>query len=188
VVVALLLGIRVLRVNLFQLRRQGDARQGEVVVAKADPLRMSLVGAAPLVGGMGALLLLVRWLDPPAIGMHSAALEQLGPWLGDLGSALGLYLLVAVANTMFPSAADRQAWWVVGLALILGLGLLLALGVRPELPPIWLSALTTQVERLTTALLPVVAIDVAALLVVLMLELLIGRIRGRRVIYRTPWS
>lgn len=192
VIVALLLGIRVLRVNLFQLRQQGDARQGEVVVAKADPLRMSLVGAAPLLGGMCALLLLVRWLYPPAVGLDRTTLDELGTLLrlegGGLGATIGLYLLVAVANTMFPSAADRQAWWVVGLVLVLALGLLLALGIRPELPPRWLDPLNLQAERLTTALLQVVLIDVAVLVVVLVLELLIGRIRGRRVVYRTPWS
>lgn len=189
VVVALLLGIRVLRVNLFQLRSQGDTRQGEVVVAKADPLRMSLVGAAPLLIGLLALLLLVRWLDPPAVGLDTTAIRQAGAMLGNLGSAVGLYLLVAVANTMFPSAADRQAWWVVGVVLLLGLGLLLALGVRPaQLPPLWLSALASQSERLTAALLPVVVVDLAVLIVVLLLELLIGRIRGRRVVYRMPWS
>lgn len=188
VALARLLGIRVLHVNLFQLRRQGDARQGEVVVAKADPLRMSLVGAAPLLGGMIALLLLVRWLDPPAIGLDRAVLTQLRALLADPWSALGLYLLVAVANTMFPSAADRQAWWVVGVIVVLGLGLLLLLGVRLELPPLWLSALTTQAQRLTTALVQVVLVDLAVLVVVLLLELLIGRIRGRRVVYRTHRS
>src|SRR4028119_605145 len=54
--VAWLLGVRVLRVRLFQFRRLHDPRQGEVVVAHADPLRMSLIGAAPLLGGITALV------------------------------------------------------------------------------------------------------------------------------------
>lgn len=188
VAAALLLGIRVQHVNLFQLRRQGDNRQGEVIIDNTDPLRLSLVGAAPLLGGIAALLLLVRWLDPPAIGLDRAVLTQIRTLLGQPWTALGLYLLVAVANTMFPSAADRQAWWVVGVVIVVGLGLLFLLDIRPQIPPLWLSALVTQAQRLTAALLPVVVVDLVVLTLVLLLELLVGRIRGRRVVYRTHRS
>jgi Zn-dependent protease len=90
--VALTLGIRVLRINLFQFRSANDVRQGEVVVAKADPLRMSIVGAAPLIGGLIALLLLVRWLDPPPIALDIGMFDQLRQQLGTPLATLGLYL------------------------------------------------------------------------------------------------
>lgn len=186
VVAALALGLRVMRINLFQFRRAGDARQGEIMVARADPLRMSLVGAAPLLSGIVLLLLLVRWIDPPPVGFDLQALRQLPPLLRDPRSALGLYLLVAVANTMFPSEADRQAWWVVGVALLVLLGGLVLFGVRPELPPTWASALTRQADLLIAALLPVALIDGVLLAAVVLLELVVGRIRGRRVVYRAP--
>ncbi|HEX6292135.1 MAG TPA: hypothetical protein VFZ66_23305 [Herpetosiphonaceae bacterium] len=185
VVIALLLGLRVLQINLFQFRSRNDPRQGEVIVTKADPLRMSLVGAAPLVGGLAVLLLLVRWLDPPTVGFDLAAFGQLRQQLRDPIAALGAYLLFAIANTMFPSEADRRAWWVVGVV-ALGLGVaLLALGVRPTIPPAWVATLAAQAEQLTAALRPVVVVDVVCLVVVLILEMLISRIRGRRVLYHT---
>jgi hypothetical protein len=185
VVVALLLGLRVLQVNLFQFRSRHDPRQGEVIVTKADPLRMSIVGAAPLLGGIAALLLLGRWIDPPTVSLNLAVFEQLRQQLRDPATAIGTYLIFTIANTMFPSEADRRAWWVVG-AVLLALGaVLLALGVRPALPPLWIERLAFQADQLTAALLPVVFVDVAILVVILVLETLVSRIRGRRVIYRT---
>jgi hypothetical protein len=185
VLVALLLGLRVLQVNLFQFRSRHDPRQGEVVVTKADPLRMSVVGAAPLLGGIAVLLLLVRWIDPPTVGLDLAAVDQLRRQLRDPLTALGTYLIFAIANTMFPSEADRRAWWVVGAVLFVLAAVLLALGVRPELPPLWIERLAFQADQLTAALLPVLVVDVVILVVVLILEMLVSRIRGRRVIYRT---
>ena len=182
---ALLLGIRVMRINLFQFRGQGDARQGEVVVAKADPLRMSLVGAAPLFAGVACLVLLVRWLDPPPATLDLAILDQLRSLLSHWSSALALYLLLAVANTMFPSEADRQAWWVVGVAVVVIGGLLFLLGIRPELPPRWAEVLVVHAQLLVTALIPVIVVDIVCLAVVLVLELLVGRLRGRHVVYRS---
>jgi hypothetical protein len=183
--IALLLGLRVVRINLFQFRSQNDVRQGEVVVTKADPLRMSLVGAAPLFGGVAAIVLLVAWLAPPALGLDVAVLGQLRLLLGDLRSAVVLYLLFAIANTMFPSEADREAWWVVGVAAVIGVLAIFALGIQPTIPPRWMLTLTTQADRLVTALLPVVLLDVACLAIVLVFETLIGRLRGRRVVYRS---
>jgi hypothetical protein len=184
VIMALLLGVRVLCVDLFRFRGASDPRQGEVIVARADPLRMSLIGAAPLLMGLLVLLLLVRWLDPPAVGLSLAALDQLGRFVRDGWAALGLYLLFAIANTMFPSAADRQAWWVVGAVAALLLTILLLLGVRPTLPPQWLGLLTTRADQLVAALLPVIVLDVLCLAVVIVLETIVSRVRGRRVIYR----
>lgn len=183
--VALLLGLRVLQINLFQFRSSNDPRQGEVIVTKADPLRMSIVGAAPLLCGVAVLVLLLRWLDPPSISLNLAVFSQLWQQLREPTTAIATYFLFAIANTMFPSEADRRAWWVVG-AVLLALGLvLLALGVRPTIPPLWLERVAAQSDQLVDALLPVAVIDVVVLVIVLILETLVSRIRGRRVVYRT---
>ncbi|HEY0601309.1 MAG TPA: M50 family metallopeptidase [Herpetosiphonaceae bacterium] len=183
--VALLLGLRVLQINLFQFRSSTDPRQGEVIVTKADPLRMSIVGAAPLLCGVAVLVLLLRWLDPPSISLNLAVFSQLWQQLREPTTAIATYFLFAIANTMFPSEADRRAWWVVG-AVLLALGLvLLALGIRPTIPPLWVERVAAQSDQLVAALLPVAVIDVVVLVIVLMLETLVSRIRGRRVVYRT---
>jgi hypothetical protein len=48
IVAAVVLRVPVLRADIFRFRRSGDPRQGQVIVARADTLRMSLIGAAPL--------------------------------------------------------------------------------------------------------------------------------------------
>jgi hypothetical protein len=179
---ALVLGVRVLRVRLFQFRRLDDPRQGEVVVANTDPLRMSMIGAAPLLGGIAVLAL----LRPLLLALLDG--DQLSPdlvvqLLGTPRALVVLYPVVAIANTMFPSAADRQAWRVVALGVLMLSAILL--GLRLTLPVAWLQTITTAAERLTAILWPVLLIDLVVLVVVLLLEALIGRMRGRRIVYRS---
>lgn len=183
-VVALLLGVRVRRVNLFQFRQINDPRQGEVVIDRVDHLRLSLIGAAPLFGGIAALALLVRWLALPPIAFDLAIFGQLRSFAGDWISAIGLYLVVAIANTMFPSAADRKAWWAVGVGVASVGAILLLFGVRLEVPPTWLAATVSYADRLRSLLLPVIAIDLVCLAIIVLLEVLVGRVRGRHVVYR----
>lgn len=181
-VVAVVLRVPVISVDLFRFRRGRDSRQGEVVVARVDPLRMSLIGAAPLLAGTLVLLVLVRALGPLPSGF--GAIAALPVLLGNARSALLLYLLFAIANTMFPSASDRAAWWPVAVA-VTGLSLLLwAFDMRADLPPSWSDGLAAGVKRLLAALLPVLALDVLLLLLVVAGESIAARLRGRRVLYR----
>jgi hypothetical protein len=184
VVAALLLGVRVRRVNLFQFRQLNDPRQGEVVIDRVDHLRMSLIGAAPLLGGIAALALLVQWLALPPIAFDWALFGQLRSYASDWISAIGLYLVVAIANTMFPSEADRKAWWAVGAGVAIIVALLLLFGVRLDVPPTWIAASVAYADRLRALLLPVIAIDLVCLAVIVFLEVLVGRVRGRHVVYR----
>ncbi len=178
---AWLLGVRVLRVRLFQFRRLHDPRQGEVVVAQADPLRMSMIGAAPLVGG-GVTLALLQPLVLALLG-DQFSLAALGDVLQTPQALAVLYLVVAVTNTMFPSAADRKAWRVV-LAGTLLVGAVV-IGLRLAVPPAWINSLTAAAERLAALLWPVLLIDLAVLALVLLAEVLVGRVRGRRIVYRS---
>ncbi len=178
---AWLLGVRVLRVRLFQFRRLHDPRQGEVVVAQADPLRMSMIGAAPLVGG-GVTLALLQPLVLALLG-DQFSLAALGDVLQTPQALAVLYLVVAVTNTMFPSAADRQAWRVM-LAGTLLVGAVV-IGLRLAVPPAWINSLTAATECLAALLWPVLLIDLAVLALVLLAEVLVGRVRGRRIVYRS---
>ncbi|HKJ27114.1 MAG TPA: hypothetical protein VJ965_05725 [Anaerolineales bacterium] len=112
---------------LPQTKEAGRLQLGYVEVAHADPLRSSLIGAAPLLAGMAAVAY---------IGFYQLMLDQI--WLagleGGFASALTaffavfnqadvwlwLYLALAVSSTMFPSSSDRRSWiWVVGIGLVL---------------------------------------------------------------------
>jgi hypothetical protein len=180
--VAVMLGVRVVHADLFRFRRPGDPRQGEVIVERVDPVRMSLVGAGPLLAGLPVVLLLLHWLHVPPLGLTPGVLQALRPLLREPWSLLRLYLLWAIANAMFPSAADRAAWWIVGIAGLLVAAVGALTGYWPALPSRAADLLLSGAARLTTGLLPVVVLDLLLLALVIGLEWLMGRITGRRLI------
>lgn len=131
---ARLLGVRATSFSLFpRLTRNGNLRLGYVLTEAVDPLRASLIGAAPLVTGTAVLWLLgarvLNWdLFARAVvegraqalldGLH--AVTQVSWW------GLWLYLAFVISNTMVPSRADRSGWgWIAVAALLIGGGLLL---------------------------------------------------------------
>ena len=180
--IAILLGVRIVRANLFRFRRPGDPRQGEVIVERVDPVRMSLVGAGPLLAGLPVVLLLLHWLHVPPLGLTPGVIQVLRPLLGEPWSLLRLYLLWAIANTMFPSAADRAAWWIIGIAGLLVAAVGALTGYWLALPPRMADTVLAGAARLTSGLLPVVALDLLLLALIIGLEWLMGRITGRRLI------
>jgi hypothetical protein len=183
-IVAVLLRVRVLRAELFRFRGINDLRQGEVIVERADPLRMSLIGAAPLLVGVPLVLLLLRGLDLPPIDLSLGALVPLRTVLHEPTRLLGLYVLWAIANAMFPSAADRAAWWIVGLGLALLVGIVVLTGAWSALPLDMHTALFSSAARLNEGLFPILILDLGLLCVVVGLEWAAGRMRGRRVVRR----
>ncbi len=131
---ARLLGVRATSFSLLpRLTRDGNLRLGYVQVEAVDPVRASLIGAAPLVAGTAVLWLLgprvLSWdvLGQAAVQGHAGelldglkAVTRIPAW------GLWLYLAVVVSNTMLPSRADRAAWgWVAIAALLTGGSLLL---------------------------------------------------------------
>ncbi len=135
---ALLLRVRTGRFSILpRPLPDGRLQLGYVETAAADPLRETLIGAAPLLAGgafiafagLNRLNLLGLWSQLQFSG--AAALSQLA---ADLFSQadfwLWFYLLFTVSSTMLPSASDRSAWLPLGLvgALLLGLSLLAGAG------------------------------------------------------------
>jgi hypothetical protein len=131
---ALCLRVRTTSFSLVPRRGPGDQlRLGYVETERTDPVRSALIGVAPLLCGVVLLSLLTLHqlaLEPivqAAAGYDvGAVLRTVGllPTVPDV--ALWLYLVVAISNTMLPSAADRSAWLPAGL-IALGLGAILAL-------------------------------------------------------------
>ena len=95
----------------------GTLRLGYVEVSKADILRDSIIGMAPLIAGglfisyaaIYKLNLLPLWdaLRAADFGTFWTGLAML-PSLPDF--PLWFYLTFAVSSTMLPSASDRNAW------------------------------------------------------------------------------
>lgn len=133
---ARLLGVHATSFSLLpRLTRGGSLRLGYVQTESVDPVRASLIGAAPLLSGTAILWMLgtfvVDWntLGEAIMDGQSQALLQgllaitTVPWWG-----LWLYLAAAISNTMLPSRSDRAAWgWVLLLGLVTG-GAVLVIG------------------------------------------------------------
>ncbi len=139
-IVARVLGVRVGPIQLIPRVRPGGLLQlGSVEVEPVDPLRGTLIGAAPLLAGLAALTALVRlW---PGIGaaweafdwavpavLRTAQMAAAAPWFG-----LWFYLAWAVSNTMLPSPADRRGWLTVLIVITILLGASIYLGYGPQL-------------------------------------------------------
>ena len=114
---AFILRVRVRRFNIG-IRRKGRGGQqlalGSVEIpASTDPFRASLIGVAPLVAGCAAIL----WISSRILHLEMLpAFAGPGYWSALLAIYetpdfwLWAYLVLAIGNSMLPSAADRNAW------------------------------------------------------------------------------
>lgn len=136
---AKLLRVRTGRFSVFP-REKGDGKLqlGFVEIAGTDPIRESVIGAAPLLAGS----VFVAFAGISRLGMDSVwmALTQqgLGEGISELFALfrqpdvwLWLYLALAVSSTMFPSSSDRRPMTklLIGLVLLLALIILFGAGV-----------------------------------------------------------
>lgn len=90
---------------------------GYVHTDRADVLRQSLIGLAPIIAGIGAIILIgVLAFDLDKIhtallrGDWLAAIYALGASLSSKWDWLAVYLIFSVSANMFPSPSDRHAW------------------------------------------------------------------------------
>lgn len=185
---AKLLGVRVSPISIGPRRKRGrEMRFGSVQIARADALRESLIGLAPLISGTVVVLLVARW----GFGLLPAAAANPAEWPARLVACLRapdawlwLYLVFAVANAMLPSASDRRPWRT--LAIYLGLVLAVAYAVLglPRGSEAWLVWSLRILSYLAYAFSLTAALDVAVLVPLLLIEWIVGHLTGRRVQYR----
>jgi len=171
-------------------RRGRGLEMGSVQVARADPVRNSLIGLAPLVGGSLAIFLIGRWalsVEALAHALQSGAGTRIA---AELWKALHvpdfwlwLYLIFAISNAMLPSASDRRPWPPV-LMFLGGLAALLYFtGWVPSLPPELTGLLLKGLSHLNLAFALTLAVDVIFALSILVLELALTHLTGWRVEY-----
>jgi len=115
---ARLLGVRTGQFSLIpQVTADGRIILGYVETARADVVRDSLIGAAPLIAGglflafiSAPRLELYTLLDFAQAGQFDFFWQALGliPQVNDF--PFWFYFTFAVSSTMLPSSADRHAW------------------------------------------------------------------------------
>lgn len=134
---AVLLGVEAARFSLIpQVLDDGRLQLGYVETAKADIVRDSLVGAAPLIvgGGFVAFIALVPLhLQPMWDVLRNGQLGLF--WFGITGLftikdfPLWFYITFAVSSTMLPSRSDRHAWLPLGVAIAVLIALAILAGI-----------------------------------------------------------
>mgnify|MGYP001136654070 CR=1 FL=1 len=188
---AKLLRVRTGKLTIGLNKRRGRGLEmGSVWVARADPVRNSLIGLAPLVGGSLAIFLIGHWalsVEPLAQALQSSAGTRIAAELWQALHVpdfwLWLYLIFAISNAMLPSASDRRSWPPV-LIFLAGLTALLYLtDWVPPLPPELTDLLLKGLSHLNLAFALTLAVDVIFALLILLLELTLTRFTGWRVEY-----
>jgi hypothetical protein len=140
---AKLLGVRVSLPRFGPVRkgRSNRVSLGSVQVGRADPVRASIIGVAPLLGGSGVILLigsLVLGVGEIAEAMAGQGLAGILDGLTEIARIadfwIWLYLIFAVANAMLPSESDMATVRPVLIFLgIVGAVVLIVTGV-PSIP------------------------------------------------------
>lgn len=176
------------RVNLFRptsVPDQNKMRLGYVEIASTDVWRASLIGVAPLVSGVLAILA-GAWVLGVDVGRDQPFFDLATSFWRSLRGPLAVpvvYILFSVSNTMFPSGEDRKPWLV---ALLIPGSIILALYTWHLVPPLPSSIenfLFQACIRVILAFSLTVLIDLALSAVVWFLEAILSRLLGHSVEY-----
>lgn len=187
---AILLRVRIGRISVRPKLSGRHIRLGFVPVEKADPVRASLIGLAPLLAGSATILL---------IGTNVFFAGEVGSALatGDWASAatglmrafdssdawIWAYIIFSVSNTMLPSRSDRQAWVpVILFVLLLGMAAW-GVGLGPTLVESLAEPFVLALRWLATMCTLALAFDLPFALLILVSEKLLDRVRGVEVVY-----
>lgn len=192
--VANLLGVRTGGMSLIPRRQSdGSLQLGYVEYyksARVGPIRESLIGAAPLVAGTVAILL---------IGRHVFSVTSLGDAIraGDIAILAGamaellaipnvlvwIYLIFAISNAMLPSRSDRHAWPAF-LAIMGIVSLVIAfLGRNTALFDNLARPVSILFGYLGTAFSLAIAVDLLCMIGIALAEWILSRLRGASVVY-----
>jgi hypothetical protein len=185
---ARILGVRVRRLSIGP-ERKGKSQKvslGSIQVGTVDPIRASLIGLAPLLGGSAVILLIGNLLL--GVGELTEALAGQGPEgiLAGLGQlvqvtdfGLWLYVIFAVSNAMLPSESDLSTIRPVFLFLGLVAAVLLVVGWVSAIPEQVVEAVNAIANYLASAFAVTLVVDSVFMLVIGLLTWLTARLQDR---------
>jgi len=190
-IMATVLGVRAGRFSVIPTRMpDGTLRLGYVETEATDFIREALIGAAPLLFGATAIIVIgYTWLGVGPAGEALAQGDLLG-LLAALGAMVGgpdfwllIYLVFAISNSMLPSASDRRGWW----RLLLLVGVLSValyyLGFGSVLLEAIAGPVDAGVRALAAAFTITVGLNLCLVPIVWLAERAISRVTGLKVEY-----
>ena len=184
---AKILGVRVGKLSIGPVRKARSRRVtlGSVRVAAVDPLRASLIGLAPLLGGTAIILLIgMLVLD---VGNLAQIVADSG-WEGIVAALeqavrvpdfwLWLYLIFAISNAMLPSESDMAAVRPVLIFLGIAATILLIVGGVPTIPEDIVQVVNAIAGYLATAFALTLAADAVFMIIIMLLLWPTRRLQG----------
>lgn len=190
--VAKMLGMAVRPPDLYPKRRGKHIRLGSVTVTSGGHLLDSLVGLAPFLFGSLAILILGSTVFALATIVENVnAHGWQGAWDAVLATLhvhdawIWLYLVFAISNSMFPSPNDSEPVRPVLLFGGLLAGLALIAGWNPTLSPDTVNHVNRVLLVLAQAFTFTLVVDIVCGIVILVLEHVVGAIKGQRVVFET---
>lgn len=160
---------------------------GSVSIQRTDPVRESLIGVAPFVMGIGAIWLIAGYgfdLWPSGGLSIGEFVKRVQMYAHDWTTWLDVYLIFAVSTAMIPSQSDRRPWGPVITVLGLVTALLIFFGWTPSVSAEIVAWARGVVDALTLALGIAVVVNTCVAAVIVLMELTIFRVNGRRAEYR----
>lgn len=170
---ARLLGVPASRPSIRPQVRGNNIILGYVQVAQTDPIRQSLIGAAPIFVGSVIIVLIAQNVFgfenaqtllagirsiPGVVQTIDEALRVEDVWLW-------LYLLFSISNVMLPSESDRDAWpRVLFLVITVATAVVVLIGV-PQMPAVVRDVSVLAVRALILAFLLTILIDIPVYIV-----------------------
>ncbi|MCB0006129.1 MAG: hypothetical protein KDE04_06730 [Anaerolineales bacterium] len=191
---ATILFVRTGKVSLFpQLQKDGSIQLGAVEYYKTNrvgPIRESLIGAAPLIFGTIAVLLIsLRVFNIEAFASawqagSLALMVEAGRGLWQTSDIfVWVYLFFAISNAMMPSASDRKAWPTFGLILAALLTLFYFIDFRDIILDSLSEWATLIFVNLALAFTLTIVADLLFILLIALFEWVVSSVRGQSVDY-----
>ena len=191
---ATFLGVRPGGVSLWPRRQpDGSLQLGYVEYYKGPrvgPIRESLIGAAPLVNGTAAILLIgyhvfsvTSLADAIRTGDVTILTEAMVQLLAVPNFLVWLYLLFAISNAMLPSRSDRHAWPAFLAIVAVFTAVIAFLAQGTSLFGSLARPVAVLFGYLGTAFSIAIAVNLVCIGVIALAEWILGRIRGASVVY-----
>lgn len=163
-------------------KKSSQVSLGSVNIVRADPLRESLIGAAPFIMGISTIWLIAYWGFglPGETGLSFEPLfVRVRDHARDWTTWLDLYLIFAVSTAMIPSESDRAPWGPVLIGAVCGFAALFLLGWTPRVPPDVVALSQRVLAALTFVLGIVVAVNGMVAIMLWALEQMVVGVRGK---------
>lgn len=184
--VARLLGVPASRPTIRPELEGDSIVLGYVRTAGTDPIRQSLIGAAPifiggaLVAGIAATIFGFEGLEAllPGVQGVTPLTHRLRAALHVEDAWLWVYLIFSISNVMLPSESDRVAWSRVLVLLVVIGGLIYFLIGVPRVPALLVGLTISIMRALAFAFLLTIVIDLPVFIVFWMGTQVLAFVRG----------